>query len=145
MEAHGIAASIAGLVSLGIQLVDKLQAVVAENSEPADQQQLYATLASSELFLRNIQALVARARKIHPSSSCGLAMFSLKVQLEDYTEEINAWLEIGHRLAKAPTSRLKLWFTRFSKYKVGTKPMRERLASHEERMNLSLNIVGRSV
>lgn len=147
MEALAIADSIAGLVSLGIQLVDKIQAVVAENSEPADREQLYATLASSELLLRNIQALVTRAKKMRPSSSCGLAMFSLKVQLEDYTEEINEWLEIGHRLSKAPASRAKVsgWFTRFTKYKVKAKNMKERLALHEEKMNLSLNIVGRLV
>ncbi|KAK5654200.1 hypothetical protein OQA88_7374 [Cercophora sp. LCS_1] len=153
MEALAVAASIAGLAALGIQLFDKLQGIVAEHSDQTGHRQFAADLASSESLLLSVEELAKNAQKLHPSSSCGMVLSSLQIQLEDYTNEIKEWLERGRHLAKPLSAGTKSGsktgtkdlFSRLTRQKVGSKTIKERLAFYEDKISMSLDIVGREL
>jgi len=104
-------------------------------------------LASSAALLRHVQELAEKTDRIHPSSQCRVVMYSLKVQLEDYMDEIKEWLVRGQRPAVLPGAAVGGLhpFAKFLKHKFREKTILERVAYYEDKIGISLHIVGRFV
>jgi hypothetical protein len=141
MEVLGVAASIVGLVSLAVQLIDKLQSITA--GIPVDQTREFSKYLSSSLTQMGIVEDLVKKTTLSTQSS--VLMQSLAVQLEDYTDELKEWQERAQRSLTAPSGkRLENWFLRFR----GLKSRQQRtiiewMAYYEDRIEKSLTMIWR--
>jgi hypothetical protein len=120
---------VVGLVSLAIQLIDKLQALA--NNQPVDQTQQFTNdIASSIALLGNVQDLANRARALRLSSQSQILIHLLTVQPEDYMDKLKEWHTMGQRLLNGSTAERHQLFKRFMGYKFqAQKTIGERIAS----------------
>jgi hypothetical protein len=144
MEVLGVVASVVGLVSLTIQIIDKLQALADKSRNDWTQpQQLANDIASSIALLNNVQNWANRAKALRLSSQSEILIHSLTVQLEDYLDELDSWHTRGRRALKVLSTEP---FKRFMGYKSrGQKTISEAIASYENKIGRTLAIIGRFV
>jgi hypothetical protein len=146
MEVLGVVASVVGLVSLTIQIIDKLQALADKSSKDWTQtqpQQLANDIASSIALLDNVQNWANRAKALRLSSQSEILIHSLTVQLEDYLDQLKAWDTRGMRALRVSSTEP---FKRVMGYKSrGQRTTNEMIASYGNKIGGTLTIIGRFV
>ncbi|KAK1755390.1 hypothetical protein QBC47DRAFT_188722 [Echria macrotheca] len=145
MEALAVAASIVGLVSLAIQLTDKLWVLTID--APFDQRnELSKTLTSSISLLKGVEDLASKSNKTNLSSQSRMIMHSLALLLEDYTEEMKEWHRRASRLLESSGKWSQRGFSRFmglkSRYQ---RTIKEGITFYEDRIGKCLAIIGREL
>ncbi|KEY72849.1 hypothetical protein S7711_10843 [Stachybotrys chartarum IBT 7711] len=138
-EAFGIAAGIVGVISLSIQVIDKLAHSVA-NDESTEVAEFVADLKSSKTVLEAAQGLVTSTKPSFPNSQIQLTLSSLRLLIQDYSSELTHWSNhydhlnalSGHKRHKQQLDKL---FGKFSVAKrfIGSKSHSDRRVSIRKR------------
>lgn len=152
MEALAVAGSIVGMVSLAIQLIDKFNATISDQSVP-QAEELRKDLRSSGRLLNYVCEIATRVEKLHSNAESDLLLQSLGVQLEDYTRELQGWIAVGeHEFAPSVggtkrEGRFLKFFDSAShnpKSKIRT-TVRGRIGYYEDKIDQILRLIGRYV